>query len=308
MPAKSPMKAYYIDNFVLPLPDSHRFPMAKYACLRDSVERENLAELCVPNGATDTQILRCHDQAYHDKVKLGRLTDKEIRRIGFPWSSYLVERSRRSVGATIDASLSALHDEGGISVNLAGGTHHACSDHGEGFCVFNDVAIAARDMQARGLIRNVVIIDCDVHQGNGTAQITQNDSSIFTFSIHGEKNFPFRKFTSNIDIGLPNDTSDADYLALVEEGTQRAIYCSNPDLAIYVSGADPFVHDRLGKLAITKAGLARRDKIVIGMLRQADIPVTVVMGGGYADNIEDIVSIHLETVRIASQFAKVILE
>lgn len=305
MPVNSLIQAFYIDHFVLPLPEGHRFPMAKYARLRDAVQRENLAQLCIPDGATDTQILRCHEQAYLDKVKFGRLTDKEIRRIGFPWSPYLVERSRRSVGATIDASISALCGELGIAVNLAGGTHHACSDHGEGFCVFNDVAIAAREMQSRGLVRNVVIIDCDVHQGNGTAQITQNDSSIFTFSIHGEKNFPFRKFASDIDIGLADNTSDAEYLELVEEGTRRAIYCANPDLAIYVSGADPFIYDRLGKLAITKQGLARRDEIVIGMLKQADIPITVVMGGGYADNVEDIVSIHLETVRIASQFAKV---
>jgi len=296
------MKAFFIDHFVLPLPEKHRFPMAKYERLRDAVQQHNLAELHVPNPATNEQILRCHDRAYLDKVTHGTLSQKEIRRIGFPWSPYLVERSRRSVGATIDASLTALNE--GIAVNLAGGTHHACSDHGEGFCVFNDVAIAARDLQAKKLVKNVVIIDCDVHQGNGTAQITSDDPSIFTFSIHGEKNFPFRKFASNIDIGLDENTGDDEYLDLVEEGTKRAIYCSNADLAIYISGADPYIGDRLGKLAITKDGLAKRDRTVINHIQQAGLPVAVVMGGGYAPNIDDIISIHLETVKIASAISR----
>ncbi|GAB4526619.1 MAG: histone deacetylase [Anaerolineae bacterium] len=257
-----------------------------------------VAALQVPDAATDVQILRAHDRAYLDKVKFGTLSPQEIRRIGFPWSLQMVERSRRASGATIAACLAALED--GVSANLAGGTHHACTDHGEGFCIFNDAVIAARDMQARGFAQRVVVIDCDVHQGNGTAQITAADPTIFTFSIHGEKNFPFRKFPSDIDIGLPDGTTDDVYLDLVEEGTRRAIFQSGADLAIYISGADPFVEDRLGKLAITKAGLATRDRLVLGMLQEAGLPIAVTMGGGYADNIEDIVSIHFQTIAIAS--------
>lgn len=295
------MKAFYTDHFVLPLPEGHRFPMAKYAMLRHCVQSEQKIELHIPQSATDVQILRCHLPEYVEKVTTGTLSTQEIRRIGFPWSPYMVERSRRSAGATIAACLAALED--GISVNLAGGTHHACTDHGEGFCVWNDAAIAARDMQARGLAKRVVVIDCDVHQGNGTAEITAGDPTIFTFSIHGEKNFPFRKFPSDIDIGLPNGTGDALYLDMVEEGVRRAIFQSDADMAIYISGADPFIGDRLGKLAISKAGLAARDRLVLSMLRSADLPVAVAMGGGYADNIEDIVDIHLQTVNIANEYA-----
>lgn len=296
------MKAFYTDHFVLPLPPEHRFPMAKYARLRQQVAAECLAELCVPAAVTDTQILRCHDRDYLEKVKRGTLSAAEIRRIGFPWSPFMVERSRRSAGATVAACLAALED--GIAVNLAGGTHHACTDHGEGFCVWNDAAIAARDIQARGLAKRVLIVDCDVHQGNGTAQITADDSSIFTFSIHGEKNFPVRKFPGDLDLGLADNTGDTDYLNLVEQGVWRAIFLANADMAIYTSGADPYVGDRLGKLALTKNGLAARDRLVIGMLRDAGLPVAVTMGGGYANDVDDIVSIHLETVRIAREYCK----
>lgn len=281
--------------------------MRKYSLLRQRVLAEGLASpdaMCVPDAATDQQILRCHEQGYLDKVKSGTLSEKEIRRIGFPWSPQLVERSRRSTGATIGACLSALTY--GAGINLAGGTHHACSDHGEGFCVFNDAAIAAREMQASGRARRVLVVDCDVHQGNGTAQITQDDPSIFTFSIHGEKNFPFRKFASNIDIGLPDGVTDADYLDMVDEGLSRAIFIADPDLAIYVSGADPFIGDRLGKLSISKHGLKLRDRLVLETLRFRKIPVAVVMGGGYANNVDDIVDIHVETVRITVQLEKVL--
>ncbi len=300
------MKAFYCDDFVLPLPDGHRFPMQKYGLLRQRVVQEHIVaprDMCVPPAATDEQILRCHDGDYVDKVKHGGLSDREIRRIGFPWSPFLVERSRRSVGATIAACLSALND--GSAVNLAGGTHHACTDHGEGFCVFNDSAIAARDIQARGLAKRVVIVDCDVHQGNGTAQITANDPTIYTFSIHGEKNFPFRKFSSNIDIGLCDGVRDHDYIDMIEQGVSRALFASNPDLAIYISGADPFVGDRLGKLSISKAGLAKRDSMIMRLLQDAGLPVAVVMGGGYAKNVHDIVDIHLETVRITASLARI---
>lgn len=296
------MKAYYIDDFVLPLPPEHRFPMAKYSRLSQRVKASGIAELCIPDAATDEQILRCHDLDYLNKVKTGDLSRQEVRRTGFPWSPKMLERSRRSVGATIGACQSALND--GVAVNLAGGTHHACTDHGEGFCIFNDSAIAARELQASGTVQRVVIIDCDVHQGNGTAQITAGDPTIFTFSIHGEKNFPFRKFPSDLDIGLPDGTEDDDYLEMVEEGVKRALFLANADLAIYISGADPYKHDRLGKLAITKAGLAARDRLVLSLLQAAGLPVAVTMGGGYAANIDDIVDIHFETVQIASNYVR----
>jgi acetoin utilization deacetylase AcuC-like enzyme len=293
------MKVFYTDQFVLPLPPEHRFPMAKYSRLRQRVEQSGLAEMCVPAPASDDQLLRCHDVEYLDKVKTGTLSASEQRRIGFPWSAGMVERSRRSVGATIAACQAALDE--GIAANLAGGTHHACTDHGEGFCVWNDSAVAARDLQAQNLAQRVVVIDCDVHQGNGTAQITHHDDTIFTFSIHGEKNFPHRKFPSDLDIGLPDGTGDDFYLSMVEEGVRRALFLAKADLAIYQSGADPYIHDRLGKLAITKAGLAERDRLVLTLLREAGLPVAVTMGGGYADNIDDIVDIHFQTIRIATE-------
>jgi acetoin utilization deacetylase AcuC-like enzyme len=295
------MKAFYVNDFVLPLPPDHRFPMSKYSGLYERVRASGIAELCVPPAATDTQILRCHTPDYLHRLTHGQLSSAEIRRIGFPWSDLMVERCKRSSGATISASYSALQD--GVGVNLAGGTHHACTDHGEGFCVFNDATIAARELQACAGIERVLIVDCDVHQGNGTAQITHNDPTIFTFSIHGEKNFPHRKFMGNLDIGLDDDTGDDDYLLYLEEGLRRAIFLSNPDFAIYISGADPFIGDKLGKLALSKDGLARRDRLVMTMLRGANLPVAVAMGGGYAPNIADIVDIHFKTVCIASEFA-----
>lgn len=297
------MKAFYTDHFVLPLPPGHRFPMKKYAQLRHEILAQAVLpqdHLCVPDAATDEQLLRCHESEYLGKVITGGLSEREMRRIGFPWSPYMVERSRRSAGATIAACESALID--GVAVNLAGGTHHACSDHGEGYCVWNDSVVAAREMQARGIIEHVLVVDCDVHQGNGTAQITVDDPTIFTFSIHGEKNFPFRKFPSNIDLGLQDGTSDEEYLALLEEGVRRAIFMANADFAIYVSGADPYIGDRLGKLALSKAGLLQRDNMVLDLLREAGLPVAVTMGGGYAENIDDIVEIHLNTVRVTMGF------
>lgn len=297
------MKAFYTDHFVLPLPPGHRFPMAKYSRLRQRVITENIIaadDLRAPDTATDEQILRCHERDYLEKVKSGQLTRQEIRRIGFPWSPGMVERSRRSTGATIAACVAALED--GVAANLAGGTHHACRDHGEGFCVWNDAAVAAREMQTRGFVKRVVIIDCDVHQGNGTAHITRDDPTIFAFSIHGEKNFPHRKVPGDLDIGLADGTRDEDYLAMVEEGTRRALFLSDADLAVYIAGADPFSDDRLGRLDISKNGLAKRDRLVLELIREAGIPVAITMGGGYANNIDDIVDIHLQTIKIAREF------
>jgi acetoin utilization deacetylase AcuC-like enzyme len=299
------LKAFACDQYVVPLPAGHRFPIEKYALLREAVIGADLIpieSLVVPKPATDEQVLRVHDQDYLEKVKMGCLSKKEIRRIGFPWSPELVMRARCSVGGTIGACRSALRD--GVGVNLAGGTHHAFRDHGEGYCIFNDSVIAIRAMQAEGRVRQAVILDGDVHQGNGTAAIAAADPTIFTFSIHSERNFPLHKEQSDIDVGLPDGTDDAVYLEAFEVGVRRALQLSRADLAIYLAGADPYKGDRLGRLALSKAGLAERDRLVFGLCREAGTPVAMVMAGGYARCVEETVAIHLQTVRVAVESAK----
>lgn len=298
------MKAFCSDTFDFPLPDNHRFPMRKYSRLRERLLAENIIppqDLLIPDGATDEQLLRVHTSAYLKRVAEGTLNSKEIRRIGFPWSPELVERSRRSVGGSLAACHSAL--EGGVAVNLAGGTHHAHPDWGSGFCVFNDVAVAARDLLALGLSDSIAILDCDVHQGDGTAAIFARDPHVYTFSIHGASNFPFRKSTSDLDIALPDGTGDTHYLQALEAGLQLALDDSKASFAIYLAGADPYLADSFGRLSLTKQGLRQRDELVFSACHQRNLPVAVVMSGGYAPDIEDIVDIHLETVRLAVEFA-----
>ncbi|MCH7480835.1 MAG: histone deacetylase [Chloroflexi bacterium] len=295
------MKVFYHDLFTFPLPEKHRFPVEKYARLREAILAEQIVppeNLRVSDPATDVQLSLAHDRDYIDKMKHGRLGENEIRKIGFPWSPQLVERARRSVGSTISACRAAFVD--GIAVNLAGGTHHAFRDRGEGFCIFNDAVVAARLMQSEGRAKQIVILDCDVHQGNGTANILANDSTIFTFSIHGANNYPFVKEESDLDIPLPDGVGDEEYLAALSEGLNDPIKTTDADLVIYLAGADAFVDDRLGRLSLTKEGLATRDEIVLSHCRAAGLPVAIVMGGGYAPEIQDIVDIHLNTVRIAT--------
>ncbi len=292
------------DRFVLPLPEGHRFPMLKYQLLRERVMAEGLGgtrPLAEPPAASDEEILRAHDRAYLERVVRGELSASQLKRIGFPWSPEMVERSRRSSGATLAACRRAL-EGGGVAVNLAGGTHHAFRDRGEGYCVFNDAAIAALGMQAEGRARRVVIVDCDVHQGNGTAAILAGDPSVFTFSIHGANNFPFQKETSDLDVELPDGTGDDVYLEALEAGLCHALSASQADLAIFLAGADPHEDDRLGRLSLTIEGLARRDRLVLGMLGDAGIPTAVAMAGGYGRRLEITVAIHLQTVRIAAAF------
>jgi acetoin utilization deacetylase AcuC-like enzyme len=296
------LKIFYTDHFVLPLPPEHRFPMQKYALLRRRVAESGLIapeNMRVPPAASDAEIMRAHDSDYLHRVQHGLLTPQEIRRIGFPWSPEMVERSRRSSGATIAACRAALED--GFAANLAGGTHHAFRDGGQGFCVFNDSAIAARAMQAEGRVRRVVIIDCDVHQGNGTAAILAGDPTVFTFSIHGAKNFPFHKEQSDLDVELEDDTDDTTYLAALAQGLCQALDRAQADLAIYLAGADPFVDDRLGRLALTKVGLAARDRLVFDFCQAAGLPIAITMSGGYAPQIEDIVDIHFQTIHEAAE-------
>jgi acetoin utilization deacetylase AcuC-like enzyme len=292
------VKVFHCDQFTYPLPAGHRFPAQEYALLRAQVVEclTPPVELRVPDAASDEQLLRAHDIEYLAKVVGGTLSEREVRRIGLPWTSELVERSRRSVGGTVEACRAALSD--GIAVSLSGGTHHAFADHGEGFCLFNDVAVAARTMQAEERVQRVVIIDCDVHQGNGTAAILADDPTVFTFSIHGAKNFPFHKECSDLDVELVDGADDAAYLAALTAGMDAALAAARAGLAIYLAGADPFVGDALGRLALSKAGLAERDRLVLDRCRRAGLPVAVVMAGGYARQIQDTVDIHLETVRI----------
>lgn len=297
------MKIFYTDQFVLPLPAGHRFPMAKYAILRERVHAAGLAggePLCVPHAASDEELLRAHDADYLRRVVEGSLTPAELRRIGFPWTPEMVERSRRSSGATIDASRAALAE--GVAVNLAGGTHHAFRDHGAGYCVFNDSAVAALAMQAEGRARRLVIIDCDVHQGDGTAAILAHDPSVFTFSIHGQKNFPFHKEMSDLDIELADGAGDEEYLTALERGICHALSAAQPDLAIYLAGADPYEGDRLGRLSLSRQGLEARDRMVLQFCRDAGVPVVVAMAGGYARRIAETVDIHFATVRVAADF------
>ncbi|WPX33547.1 histone deacetylase [Actimicrobium sp. CCC2.4] len=296
------LKAFYSDHFVLPLPAGHRFPMQKYRLLRERAASVapgiSFAEAPdIGNGV----LALAHHPDYIRQVSAGELSDKEQKRIGFPWSPGMVERSRRASGATIAACRAAFED--GVAVNLAGGTHHAHASHGEGFCVFNDAAIAARLMQAERRVRRVAIVDLDVHQGNGTAEILARDDSVFTLSLHGERNYPFEKAVSDLDVGLPDDVGDAAYLEALANALTTLFACFDPQLIIFLAGADPHEGDRLGRMKLTFEGLAQRDRMVLEAARQRRIPVAISMAGGYGRDIEDTIRVHLQTIAIAAQYA-----
>ena len=298
------MKVFYSDHFVLPLPEGHRFPMVKYSMLRERVGASGICgpeELRVPSPVSDEEILRAHERAYLRRVLEGTLTRSEMRRIGFPWSERMVERSRRASGGTLGACRAALEE--GFAANLAGGTHHAFAGQGEGYCVFNDSAIAARALQAEGLVERVVIVDTDVHQGNGTAAILRGDPTVFTLSIHGAKNFPFRKEESDLDLPLPDGADDGEFLEALEKGLEAALEASRAGLAIYLAGADPYEDDRLGRLSVGKGGLAERDRLVLETCRERGIPAAVTMAGGYARKVEDTVEIHFRSVERAASLS-----
>lgn len=288
------MKAFYTDHFVLPLPEGHRFPMAKYRMVREQVHQLPGLQLVEAPVATDTQLLLVHDPIYLQRVISGTLAPQAQREIGFPWSPGMVERSRRSVGATIAAARIALAE--GIAVNMAGGTHHAYRDKGSGFCVFNDAAVAARVMQRSHGIKHVAIVDLDVHQGNGTASILKRDASIFTLSLHGEKNFPFRKEPSDLDIGLPDGCTDDDYLKALDRALDELQSRFKPELIIYLAGADPHEADRLGRLKLTFDGLQARDKRVFEFAQSLGAGVAITMAGGYGSDINNTVRVHVQTI------------
>jgi acetoin utilization deacetylase AcuC-like enzyme len=290
-------------RYAITLPTNHRFPIAKYALLRDAVIASGLVpptQMHEPDRAPIDSLRLVHTERYIEAVRSGTLSEAEQRRIGLPWSESLVERSCRAVGGTCEAATAAL--DRGVTMNLAGGTHHAFPDHGEGFCVFNDVAVAIRTLQRHGRIRRAVVIDLDVHQGNGTHAIFTGDPSVFTFSMHGGRNYPFHKVAGSLDVELADGTGDDAYLTALAETLPGVLSASAPDLAIYLAGADSHEGDRLGRLCLTFEGLVRRDVMVLDACREVGIPVVITIAGGYGRNIEDSVRVHLNTVRIATQY------
>ena len=297
------MKIFYYDHHTFPLPESHRFPADKYRLLRERVQAAGLVAadaLVAAPKITAVSLQRAHLPSYLQRLEQGLLSRAEMRRIGLPWSPELINRVQYTVGATTAAARIALRD--GLALSLGGGTHHACRDHGQGYCLYNDVVVAARTMQAEGRVRRVAVIDCDVHQGNGTAEIAASDPTIFTFSIHGEKNFPFRKVPSDLDIGLLDGTEDTAYLRQLEPAVMQAL-ATKPELIFYLAGADVHVHDRLGRLALSAAGMAARDKLVLRRCRQAGVPVVVLMAGGYGRLLSETVALYFQTVQITTEFA-----
>lgn len=298
------MKAFYCDHYALPTARGSRFPVAKYARLRERLAAipELGLELLPAPPLRIADLELAHSRNYIRRVLSGEVSKEEQRLLGFPWTRELVERARRSAGGTLAACEAGL--VAGVAVNLAGGTHHARRDSGAGYCVFNDVAIAARALSRSRRPKRILIVDADVHQGDGTAEILAGDPRVYTFSIHGERNFPRRKAASDLDIALPDGTGDAMYLRNFRDGLQRAMLAARPEFVIYLAGADPFVDDRLGRLDVSKDGLRSRDELVFEQLRLRDLPAAVVMGGGYAPDVEDIVDIHATTIRLAAIHAR----
>jgi len=303
------MLAFHSDAHSLALPPGHRFPQSKYRLLREHIERAPGAiRLRAAAAASEGELALAHSPDYVDKVLQGHLSAAEQREIGFPWSPSMAARSRHSVGASIEAARAALAE--GVAANLAGGTHHAHADKGSGYCVFNDVAVAARLMQTEwhrahgsavpGL--RVLVIDLDVHQGNGTAAIFRDDPTVFTFSMHGAKNFPFRKEPSDLDVELPDGCRDAEYLAALQAGLARVwAACGSVGLAFYLAGADPHEGDRLGRLKLSTAGLLARDELVLQALAERRIPVALAMAGGYGHDLASTVAVQVNTLAAASR-------
>jgi len=309
------MNAFYSDQFVLPLPEGHRFPMTKYAMLRERLATElPSVHLHEAPRASNGELALAHEPSYISAVQEGSISPQAMREIGFPWSDAMVERSRRSVGATIAAARLALAGAG-VAANMAGGTHHASAGKGGGFCVFNDVAVAARLLQAEwGRVREasgaprlplrVAVIDLDVHQGNGTAHIFQNDATVFTLSLHGAKNFPFRKEVSDLDVELSDGCGDNDYLHALDLALETLTQRFEPQLLFFLAGADAFEGDRLGRLKLSFDGMQARDRRVFDWAWQRRIPLAFAMAGGYGVRIEDTVQCQVNTFTVALAYAQ----
>jgi len=292
--------AFYSDHYVIDLPANHRFPIQKYRRIRERLLAEGTLradELLEPTLADPRDICRVHTKDYWEQLSRGTLPAAAIRRLGLPWSESLVRRSRASVQGTLSAARIAIREA--VAANLAGGTHHAFPDRGEGYCVLNDIAVAIRTLQHDAWVQRMAIVDCDVHQGNGTAAIFANEPDVFTFSIHGDHNYPFRKVPGTLDIALPDGTGDDAYLRALEPAVSRLLAEFRPGLVFYLAGADAHEGDRLGRLRLTHGGLRRRDELVLRACRDAAVPVAIALGGGYGQDLDDTVEAHCSTIRAA---------
>jgi acetoin utilization deacetylase AcuC-like enzyme len=302
--------AYYSDHVAMPLPEKHAFPRNKYALARERVAgfaAELAIELRPAPAATDAELLRVHTAEYLRRVRAGELTQQEQREIGFPWSEGFVERSLVSTGATLAAgrAVFAARDEGRAAwgVHLAGGTHHAFADRGQGFCVFNDMAVAVRNLRTEGRFERALVLDLDVHQGNGTAAIFADDPDTFTVSLHGAKNFPRVKTSSDLDAPLPDACEDAEYLERLDETLAEIWQRFTPEAVFYIAGADPYHADRYGRMKLTKEGLRERDRRVAAACRERGLPVVAAMGGGYARDVDAVAEIYATTVEVLALHA-----
>jgi acetoin utilization deacetylase AcuC-like enzyme len=299
------MQVFYTSRYYADIGDNHVFPIRKFELVRDRLLSEGTLQpddLREPEPASVAEVLLVHTADYVSRLCEGTLTKSEIRRLGLPWSPSLVQRSFHAVGGTIAAARLAFTE--GISSNLAGGTHHAFADRGEGFCVFNDVAIAIRALRRDGLIRRAAVVDCDVHQGNGTATIFESDRDVFTFSMHGAKNYPLFKARSSLDVELPDLTDDETYLKTLRQHLP-CVFDQSPEIVFYLAGADPFADDKLGRLSLSIGGLRQRDQYVLESCYEAEVPVVTVMSGGYGQNLSDTVEIHCNTIRAARSLSEI---
>lgn len=294
------MRAWSHDRFTFPLPAGHRFPLAKYRLLRERVVADGLvaaADVREPEAIAWSHLELVHDRALLERIRTGAMTAREQRALGIPWSPALTERARRATQSTVEAARDALEE--GIGVNLGGGTHHAGRDLSRGYCLINDVAVAATLLRRERLVERVVVVDCDVHQGDGTAEIFAAVPEVFTLSLHGARNYPFTRVPSDLDVDLPSGTSDDAYLAALSDALDSALGRSRAELAFYLAGADPWEGDRLGRLSLTKRGLRERDELVLDRLLHAGVAVVVLFAGGYADDVGDTVDINAATVAAA---------
>ena len=295
------MQVFYTPRYYADIGQGHIFPIRKFELVRDRLLAEGTllrAELCEPEPAAIDDVLLVHTNDYVSRLCDGTLTPKELRRLGLPWSESLVRRSFYAVGGTIAAARVALRE--GYGSNLAGGTHHSFADRGEGFCVLNDVAVALQVLRKERLIERAAIVDCDVHQGNGTATIFAGDADTFTFSIHGANNYPLFKARSSLDVELPDGTTDDDYLETLHRHLP-AVFAPDPEIVFYLAGADPYAGDKLGRLALTIDGLRRRDACVLRECYEREVPIVTVMSGGYGKDINDTIEIHCNTIRTVKE-------
>lgn len=287
------MRVSYSEGYYAPLPDGHIFPMGKFRALKEYLLQKSVIkphQIIEPQMVDFVNLCTVHDQTYSKAVWNGTLERRQVRRMGLTWSKELAIRSRLAVQGTINAGLMALQD--GMAGNLAGGTHHAMPDFGEGFCVFNDVAVAIRVLKQAKWVNRVLVIDCDVHQGNGTAEIFKDDPSVYTFSIHGEKNYPFHKPPSTLDIGLPDKTGDKEYLLTLQQALDKIYTEFTPDLVFFLAGIDPLKTDHFGRLSLTKNGLRERENLVIESTVKKNIPIVLLLSGGYAPTVEETAKAH----------------